>query len=419
MALSYGRAGRLTAQNGDFRRGQGCAECPPGSITGTLTGAGATSCEACERGRYSAVPTEACIKCDAGKFLPATGRALEANCIACPIGTYGAAEGGTKPGSCADCPDNSFSPLGTAALTGCFCVPGFTKEGDACTACPSGKAKADFADATCVDCPAGRTTEGLEHTAVVCDCNAGHAGEDSTAACTVCPANTFKPPPAELQELPTSSASFDCYIPEDQGAITEMEAYLFWEQDTNFGCIMQKTDGTWVRFGSVCATAPVPVELDCAEVGAACSGSVRNDCEDGGCVGEPTTGVILAKLALADTSSVAEDYGNKYTLVDGIVQGYRFGNIGFQSPGFATCSECHLALKGNDQGAALCDQNGALEVIFSIFFWIPNVCSPRLHKTPGPHRRYPPWRQVLLRHRYRRLHRKELRSCRYHDMGGF
>jgi len=76
--------------------------------------------------------------CEAGKYTSAGGQQACANCVA---GKYSDAIGATH-NVCASCPANSMSSVGSGAIYGCTCNPGYSEEaGNVCSACDTGKFK--------------------------------------------------------------------------------------------------------------------------------------------------------------------------------------------------------------------------------------------------------------------------------------
>jgi len=158
----------------------GGMECAPGS-----TGAGGGQCELCETGKYK-------------NFL---GSGV---CQACPVGSSGPDTGGIDP-KCKPCGTSEDAmAVGSAA---CVCIPGFTRSGLVCLACPSGTAKNGHGDAACTQCNADGAMNYVANTnRTQCECSQGHTG----ANCVQCAPRTYK-------ESTGAAACSDC--PNDRTSI--------------------------------------------------------------------------------------------------------------------------------------------------------------------------------------------------------
>ncbi len=138
--------------------------------------AGRFDCVACAAGKFSFGGTNACIECEAGKYLPAVGAT---QCFACPSGKFGTATGGLNESSvCHAC------PAGFVA----------NKDGStSCTGCNSGEYAPSLGSTVCKACELGRYSASKNSTH--CDICAPGEFSDALAAtkCTLCDAGRFNP----------------------------------------------------------------------------------------------------------------------------------------------------------------------------------------------------------------------------------
>ena len=207
----------------------GCRICLPGSY-----GTGEGVCRLCVAGKYgnasisrASSATEACIKCDEGKFVASYGAAACAACpighvctdayvlaadltlqpvpstgsiplpTACPRGTYNPSEGAAEPAACLLCAAGRYrnSSGGTNASSCKACLPGYFASApgaSVCDACGPSTYQPAAASASCEQCPAGFFS--LVDAATACEeCRAGTFGEADRAGsrCVECPMGTY------------------------------------------------------------------------------------------------------------------------------------------------------------------------------------------------------------------------------------
>ena len=236
-ALAYGNC-----SNGCGRPSgsDGCRICLPGSY-----GTGEGVCRLCVAGKYgnasisrASSATEACIKCDQGKFVAAYGAAVCAACpighvctdayvlaadltlqpvpptgaiplpTACPRGTYNPSEGAAEPAACLLCATGRYrNASGGTANSSCEpCLPGYfasTAGAFLCDACAPSTYQPAAASARCKQCPAGYFS--LSEAATACEgCPWGKFGEADAAGsrCVDCPMGTYNPINTSTECLP-------------------------------------------------------------------------------------------------------------------------------------------------------------------------------------------------------------------------
>ena len=119
---NIGREGNLSASwtcslckagthDHDFNFSTPCAICP----NGTSSSRGATSCAACEPGRYSTRSLDPksvrriCTNCTPGLYGTTRGASTRAACRTCPPTTFSAFDGAT---SCEECGPGNFTESG-------------------------------------------------------------------------------------------------------------------------------------------------------------------------------------------------------------------------------------------------------------------------------------------------------------------
>eukprot|EP01051_Picozoa_sp_SAG22_P003818 SAG22_NODE_191_length_15699_cov_19.660192_10_plen_310_part_00 len=137
-----------------------------------------------------------CI-CTAGHFGEIED--TESVCEVCALGTYKGIDG---PGVCTDCPGVGVSTAATAStlVTECLCIAGYFGEiltaADECTICEIGTYKEGLGIAeACEVCPTSATTPEAGSAAVTdCLCVAGFTGliEEPTSTCDACEDATYK-----------------------------------------------------------------------------------------------------------------------------------------------------------------------------------------------------------------------------------
>ena len=103
-----------------------CPSCPAGTASSKV---GATSCDTtCAAGSYSAAGATECSKCAAGSYSSYAG---SDSCTFCAANTYGSTTGLSK---CTSCPLASTSAAGS---TTCVCKSGYTMKSNKCYALTS------------------------------------------------------------------------------------------------------------------------------------------------------------------------------------------------------------------------------------------------------------------------------------------
>lgn len=203
-------------------------KCVPG-----FTGYGRIGCTACQPGKFKAtVGSASCTECGDGSVFNSSHTGLLASeskaCMECAPNTYK-----QTLTYCENCPANSQSPSGSTAINDCLCNAGYTgtiSTVDSCLACDVGTYKSSVGSSACTQCPAGKfgslpaqlfessctacpanTTQDTSVDAELssCICKQGYTGPDGgpcvlcepgsfkdaygSAACAVCPENTFYP----------------------------------------------------------------------------------------------------------------------------------------------------------------------------------------------------------------------------------
>ena len=130
----------------------------------------------------TALPSPAEL-CGTDKYKNVEGSAL---CQDCPVGSFGPVTGGTDS-QCQACGTSENAT--TVGSVACVCIPGFTRNGVVCQACPSGTAKSGHGDAECTQCNANGAVNYVVNTnRTQCECSQGHTGAD----CVQCAAGTYK-----------------------------------------------------------------------------------------------------------------------------------------------------------------------------------------------------------------------------------
>ena len=123
--------------------GETCKNCGAGKET-KMTKAGASSCTACEAGKYSDEDKNtACKACDAGKYRATAGADAEKLCVPCEAGKY---VGNVGASTCIDCdPGEYLTQTGADRKALCLdCGAGSATKSSSsgassCTACEAGK----------------------------------------------------------------------------------------------------------------------------------------------------------------------------------------------------------------------------------------------------------------------------------------
>jgi hypothetical protein len=195
-----------------------CSSCEAYTFSGT---AGATTCWQCAENSHSAVGSSYCT-CDAGFWgkppLPhvhtkdvhtctacvpgkysvraepdeetETASSDANSCTDCKTGSYSRALGATAKSSCTTCPLGSTSLGGSASLTACHCIAGWSgPDGSTCVLCVAGKYKDGPGEGACVDCLAGKYSTivaAISETSCV-ECAAGkYSSADGAALADAC-----------------------------------------------------------------------------------------------------------------------------------------------------------------------------------------------------------------------------------------
>ena len=236
-ALAYGNC---STGCGRPSGSDGCRICLPGSY-----GTGEGVCRLCVAGKYgnasisrASSATEACIKCDQGKFVAAYGAAVCAACpighvctdahvlaadltlqpvpptgaiplpTPCPRGTYNPSEGAASPAACLLCAEGRYrnESGGTVASSCLPCLPGYfasTAGAFLCDACAPSTYQPAAASARCEQCPAGYFSS--SEAATACEgCREGTFGQADAAGsrCVDCPMGTYNPINTSTECLP-------------------------------------------------------------------------------------------------------------------------------------------------------------------------------------------------------------------------
>ena len=131
-------------------------------------------CLPCKTGSFKTVDGSAnCTLCIKGKFSSVVGANSSSVCVNCSVNTYSMANGS----ACAACPSNSVSGEGSANVTECKCMAGFTgPDGGACEACAAGRYKEGRGDGGCVTCPTGSDSPPGSNSARKCKCIGPNGG---------------------------------------------------------------------------------------------------------------------------------------------------------------------------------------------------------------------------------------------------
>jgi len=166
---------QTTCLPGERTQGVGCVPCGVGFFS--RGGVGVLSCDACASGRYAGVNiSSTCGYCPAGRY---GNRTEQSECPLCPSGTYKSI--GDTP--CDKCPAGSYGPKSGATTAG------------ACLQCGAGKFTQGMTGASalsqCVDCPAGQALA-VPFGKKACDpCEPGMYSGPGQSSCTRCPVGKF------------------------------------------------------------------------------------------------------------------------------------------------------------------------------------------------------------------------------------
>lgn len=126
-------------------------------------------CEACVAGKYEDRAQDLCVSCPAGQYYPVSQP---------PYFLY----------RCLRCPANAASIPGAYGIGNCTCVPGFSRDGSNCSACPAGSFCPD--QFSTVQCPPHSLSESASAAQTDCTCSPGFVGPDG-GPCAQCPVNSF------------------------------------------------------------------------------------------------------------------------------------------------------------------------------------------------------------------------------------
>ncbi|MDW2995358.1 MAG: hypothetical protein R8M71_00095 [Alphaproteobacteria bacterium] len=184
-----------------------CSDCGAGKKTG-VSGTGATSCTACDKGTFSdGTANASCTACAAGKYQDATG---QSSCKDCGAGKKTGVSG-TGATTCSDCDAGTYSS-GTANTTCTPCAAGYHQDAtgkSSCKPCNNGQYQDETGKTSCKNCADGKYTPKTPVTASFAACiscasneisNSNHNGCDTCQAsdgqishnnqCRVCPSGT-------------------------------------------------------------------------------------------------------------------------------------------------------------------------------------------------------------------------------------
>ncbi|EKX31140.1 hypothetical protein GUITHDRAFT_83387, partial [Guillardia theta CCMP2712] len=165
----------------------------------------------CEYG-YSGPGNTQCEPCPPGTYKDTRSMAA---CTACPTDTYQPNTVATNISECLRCPLHSVSQPSTGSIGGCLCIPGYYREGDACSACPKGFYTDQYNLAACIECGPNHMDGGR----LSCDaCPMGqYKAGPGNYSCTTCPENTYADALAStgcsscpLNSISTSGSSSEC-----------------------------------------------------------------------------------------------------------------------------------------------------------------------------------------------------------------
>jgi hypothetical protein len=160
--------------------GVACSACASGTYKSAAGSAACAACPANSTSLPSSANITACL-CDAGFGGPPGGP-----CALCAAGTY---ELGRV---CLPCAANSDSVPGAVGATACLCRAGyFGPPGGPCRPCAHGSFSAANSSACAACGPNANTSAPAASSVIDCLCVPGHS--PLSAACSACPANTFKP----------------------------------------------------------------------------------------------------------------------------------------------------------------------------------------------------------------------------------
>lgn len=241
-ASSPGQSTCLPCPDGSYSSINGALVCISCGINATSNGTGSTtcycppdtygtptmSCTSCPvnyvRSGFSSITTSNldCVekpKCIAGYYGTIGG--TSANCIACPINTFRSGAAYTNTSSCLSCPANSVTTtIASTSIDSCLCKAGYTKQSDACVACPVGFVKNTLGNEQCNACQPNTYSAVTASTVCLlcgpnafslsgsasCSCIAGHTPSNNN--CIPCSAGFFK---TEISNVTCSSCASNTY----------------------------------------------------------------------------------------------------------------------------------------------------------------------------------------------------------------
>lgn len=154
-------------------------QCVPGS-----EGAYDSECALCVPGKFQ--PLNYTYP-DGADFVADMDVAVATACRPCPIGSYSDAAGAY---ACKSCPVHSNASVGTDALTGCVCVPGYYgPDGGPCEGCPADSFCLGGVAAT--QCRPHSKSPPLSSAPADCKCDPGYYSSASNITCRKCPAGFY------------------------------------------------------------------------------------------------------------------------------------------------------------------------------------------------------------------------------------
>eukprot|EP00960_Hanusia_phi_P059167 764091-Hanusia_phi.AAC.2 len=159
-----------------------CSSCPENTYKEEIGNEECTSCPSYMIGPVGSSNSSLC-ECQPG-FTEANS-SVSSGCTACESGTYKVAPG---PQACTICPAHTVSAAGSATVSECICMPGYTGAGGVCTACESGKYKDVNGSSPCKLCPSKASSNPGSTSSTDCRCDYGSYGD----GCPLCPVGTYK-----------------------------------------------------------------------------------------------------------------------------------------------------------------------------------------------------------------------------------
>lgn len=201
----------VSCKVGKYMDQQGSTACKPCLKGRYSSQTGFTECEPCGQGKYTgSLGAIKCSKCPAGKYSTAVGATASSFCISCSTGKFSAAEGSTDSSVCEDCSPGTYST--TIAATseskclrcgkGTFNPSTGASSAKSCVPCAIGKFNNDVGAISCEGCSAGKYLSSDSSVNECLDCAAGRYSEGGTTTCSACPVGRYsKSPGAPLCTL--------------------------------------------------------------------------------------------------------------------------------------------------------------------------------------------------------------------------